>query len=444
MPHISSLARDALLTLLLILVLSGCGLQLNSGQSNTTFRIWYGTDDPVERVWSQELAHRYQRLHPNVSVSLQDLSFADMNTKLQLALSGGNPPDIAYVTPRGPGIPSYVAAGQLRDLTQVARNHGWGRLLRPGLLAQYNQPFRFYGTRPHSIVAVPTSMAAVGILYNQRLLSRLRLPIPTTLATFEHALSVAKHSRFVPIGIGNADGWLGDDWYLTLANALAPVPLLNAEQRLSPRFSFQHPALRRSATILQRWSNAGYFTPDFGGLDAQESVDQFFRGQTLFQLVSSSQNSQIRQAQQQTHLPIGLFAFPSPLGKVMPQSGYEGWVIPKQARHPVNALSFIDMLLSRTSARFLTLQGLLPAHRVQGPGVVSRQWQRDEIRALSTSRPGIYLDAAPIASLNATMEANVQLLLQGYESPTFLIRSLQDVYASRGRHGSTARIDGEF
>jgi hypothetical protein len=43
------------------------------------------------------------------------------------------------------------------------------------------------------------------------------------------------------------------------------------------------------------------------------------------------------------------------------------------------------------------------------------------------------------------MEANVQLLLQGYEAPAFLVKSLQEVYASHGKHGgSTARIDGEY
>ncbi|HLJ68796.1 MAG TPA: hypothetical protein VKX16_15685, partial [Chloroflexota bacterium] len=71
-----------------------------------------------------------------------------------------------------------------------------------------------------------------------------------------------------------------------------------------------------------------------------------------------------------------------------------------------------------------------------------QRWEREYLGALQTSTPGVYLDAAPISNMNATMEANVQLLLQGLEKATFLPKSLEEVY--RGGHGSTATIDGEF
>jgi hypothetical protein len=96
-------------------------------------------------------------------------------------------------------------------------------------------------------------------------------------------------------------------------------------------------------------------------------------------------------------------------------------------------------------------KGVLPAMPVAaGAGTVNARpsrlavWQSEYLDALGRAAPGVYIDAAPIANLNATMEANVQLLLQGYEPPSFLVRSLQDVYSTHGRKGSTARIDGEF
>ena len=71
-------------------------------------------------------------------------------------------------------------------------------------------------------------------------------------------------------------------------------------------------------------------------------------------------------------------------------------------------------------------------------------FQRAYLRALATATPGVYLDGAPVPNLNATMEANVQLLLQKVEAPAFLTRSLQTVYASEGLHASSTRTDGEF
>ena len=429
-------------------VLSGCSI--GRAAPVRTLQIWYSTDDASERGWSQELARQYERSHPGVSVNLRDLSFEDLNTKLQLALSAGTPPDLAYVTPRGPGIPAYIGAHGLRDLSGPARAGNWAAKLRPGLLASYNAPFKYFGAAPGSVVAVPTSLAAVGILYNERLLNRLHLGVPRTLKAFAAALARAKTAGYTPLGLGNADGWLGDDWYQTLVNAMVPPRSLAPEQRLSSSFSFLRPPFTAAAATVRQWADRGYFTQDFGGIDAQEGVDLFFQGKTLFQLVSSSENSQIRQDQQQTGLPVGVFSFPRASGAgVMPFSGYLGWVVPAAARNPGEAISFINSLLSPQTAATLARHGVLPAHaaRRTGSEVVSgtSSWQHQYVAALNTAQPGIYLDAAPVANLNATMEANVQLLLQGYEAPAFLVKSLQEVYASHGKHGgSTVRIDGEY
>src|SRR5256885_1977719 len=60
----------------------------------TVLRIWYGTDDPTERVWSQDLARRFAAEHPSVHVRLTDYGLDDLNAKMQLALSAGTPPDL--------------------------------------------------------------------------------------------------------------------------------------------------------------------------------------------------------------------------------------------------------------------------------------------------------------------------------------------------------------
>jgi multiple sugar transport system substrate-binding protein len=108
--HASRLSRVVAGLLGLVLCLGGCGVKNQGSGAATTLSVWYSTDDPVERAWSQQLARRFERSHPDIRIQLTDYSFEDMNTKLQLALSAGNPPDLAYVTPRGPGIPAYVGA----------------------------------------------------------------------------------------------------------------------------------------------------------------------------------------------------------------------------------------------------------------------------------------------------------------------------------------------
>lgn len=433
--------RPFVVVLTALLLLSGCG---RAAGASHQLRIWYSTDDPAERAWAGDLARRFEAGHPQVHVALTAYSFEDLNTKLQLSLAAGDPPDLAYVTPRGPGIPLYVQQHRLRDLTAVARRAGWASRLRPGVLAAYNAPFQKLGLPRGHVVAVPDALAAVGILYNARLLHRLHLRTPRTLSAFERDLAAAKRAGLTPLGIGNADGWLGDDWYLTLVNALVSPASLRPEQRLAPHFTFRRPPFVRAARILRSWARAGDLTPNFGSLDAQEGVDLFFRGHTLFQLVSSSENPQILQDERATRLPIGVFAFPHQGGgTVMPVSGYLGWVVPRAAAHPDEAIAFLNTVLSPATARFLVAHGDIPALRARGSDA-SSVWERQYLDALARAQPGIYLDAAPIANLNATMEANVELLLEGYEGPRFLPTSLQKVYTSRGKAGTAARIDGEF
>ncbi|MGH2444052.1 MAG: ABC transporter substrate-binding protein [Chloroflexota bacterium] len=429
--------------LLLTGVLAGCGA--HPAAHGSTLTVWYSTDDPVERAWSQQIAQHFQSAHPGIQVRFNVLSFEDMNTKLQLALSGGTPPDLAYVTPRGPGIPAYVGHGKLRNLSRYAQAYGWAAKLRPGLLASYNRPFSFYGARQGTVVAVPMAMAAVGLMYNVNLLHRLHLGVPTTLPQLETDLMRSKAAGYTALGMGNGDGWLGDDWYLTLVNSLVPIGQLAPEQTLQPAFSFLRPPYVHAGSILQQWANRGYFTKDFGGLDAQEGVDQFFQGHTVFQLISSSENAQILRDQRRTRIRIAVTAFPTADQRgVVPASGYLGWVVPKASASANLAAQFINSVLSGQTSKFLIRKGVLPAARSPGGGRSAPGWQRQYLHALDTAHHGVYLDAAPIANMNATMEANVQLLLQGYEAPGFLVKSLQESYATHGHSGSTARIDGEF
>lgn len=416
--------------------------------ASTSLKVWYATDDPTEAPLIQGLAAAFQSSHPGLQVQVSTYALDDMNAKLQLALSSGHAPDLIYTTPRGPGLPVYVRAGKLLDLTAAAHSNGWTAALRPGLLGSYNDSLSPTANTGGHVYAAPYALAAVGVLYNRAIFSRLRLAVPRSQAAFATDVVRTKAAGLIPIGMGNADGWVGDDWYLTLVNAITgPAPLM-PELRLDPRFSFAGPAFTAAATTLQNWADRNYFTPQFGGLDAQDSINAFFEGKTAMQLISSTENGQITALAARTRIPIGVFGFPSARpGKppTMPQSGYAGWAIPKGGHQPALAERFITQMLAGSTAQALLQHGLLPARALSNADLTSApSFQQSYLRALAASEPGVYLDGAPIPNLNATMEANVQLLLQKIEAPSFLVRSLQTVYSSRGLRASSTRTDGEF
>ena len=456
-PLFAHALRIGVLAAVLVAAVAGGAIahtRLSAGAAQTTVRIWYGSDDPTERSWAQALAQRFAAQHRSVRVQLSFYDLDDIIAKTQLALSAGDPPDLIYTTPRGPGLPAYVRTGQLRDLAAEARRYGWAGQLRPGLLAEYNRLLAVNGSSRDvgRIYAVPYVVAAVGVLYNKDIFNKLHVQVPRTLAQFEALLPRFQRAGYTPIGFGNVDGWVGDDWWLTLVNAQVNPTTLQAALRPDPSFKFTGAPFRQAGATLQQWANRGYFTRDFGGSDPQDVIADFFaRGRTAMQLISSTENSQIltaaRDKSSRVH-DVGVFAFPSARAgqpPVMAQSGYAGWAIPRAAHDVPDAVNFINYVASAQTAQLLLSHGMLPAHRIDARTArLAAPFQRDYITALNGATPGVYLDAAPIPNINATMEANIQLLLKDIETPDFLTRSLQEVYSSNGARASSTRTDGEF
>lgn len=452
LPHFLSPRIVSRLAALLLLVplFAACG----GASSDRTLHIWYGTDDPVESQWATQLAANFNRTHKNAHAELTVYNLDDFNSKMQLSLGSGNPPDLAYATPRVCAIPVYVQHHRLVNLTPFAKRYGWAGKLREGLLRDYNSPFALYATHRYNVspknvavYAVPDATAAVAMMYNPAILKKLGLTVPKSLSQLEQDVKLAKTRGYTPLGIGNADMWLGDDWYQTLANTQFSYPKLESELRVSPKFSFRQPAFKAMAAILQRWRSD--FNPTYADDDAQDGVVRFFRGRTLFQLISSSEDPQISHLEQQTHMSLSVFAFPGATSSsrpVMPQSGYQGWVIPKAGHDEQGAVSFINWMLGPSMKQFLLNHGVLPAERAS-PAQAASPWFRDFISALHSARPGVFLDSAPMPRLNATMEGNVTFLLNKppLETPSFLPRAMQTVYSSHGsKSNDVPDIDCEF
>ncbi len=431
---------------------AGAATTAETAQAAGTLRVWYGSDDPTERKWAQGLATSFGTRR-GVKVQFSFYSLDDMNQKTQLALNTPNAPDLIYTTPRGPGLPAYVRAGRLRDLSADARKHGWAGQLRSGLLDSYNRVLDANGTPARDAgktYAVPYLVAADAVLYNKTVFAKLKLAVPRTQAQFEALLPRLKKAGYTPIGFGNQDGWVGDAWYLTLVNARVNPSSLRPALQGASSFSFAGAPFRQAAATLRGWATAGYFSPSFGGLDPQESVDDFFeKGRTAMQLVSSTENSQVLAgagSDESKAKTVGVFAFPSARAgqpPVLVQDGFSGWAIPRAARNQAAALTFIDDMLSARTAGTLLAQGLLSARRVDAGGAAA-PFQHDFLAALDSATPGVYLDAAPVPGFLATMEAQLQQLLAGKTTPAALTQALQGAYASHGRTAGGTDTDGEF
>jgi len=427
--------------------------------STSTLTIWYSTDDPVETNWAPGLVSIFEKTHPKIKVEMKVYDLDDFNDKMQDALGSNTGPDLAYATPREPAIPIYIVHHELLNLTSYASKNRWASLLRPGLLDFWNAPFKVWSkkatnlsgdavraTSATQIYGVPDAMAADGVAYNTDLMNKLGISFPKTLADLESDAAKAKAAGMIPFGIGNNDLWLGDDWYIMLANEDFSVSQL--QKVLSDgSFNFNQSAFVKAGNLMSSWSKDGYLTPNFQSLDAQGGMDSFFRGNTLFQLMSSSEDAQLLEDEQETKMPITVEAFPASFTGytgLVPYSGYEGWIVPKATHNKSAAIKWINFMLSDAATQYTMKNGVLPTTNVPAADAPT-QFQKEFLNAFAGARRGIYLDAAPVPNFTANMEGNIDALLAGKESGAAVAKDLEKAYKSYGRDSNkTPDIDGEY
>jgi ABC-type glycerol-3-phosphate transport system substrate-binding protein len=428
----------------------------------TTLTIWYSTDDPVETTWAQGLVPLFEKANPSIDVNMKVYDLDDFNTKMQDALASKTGPDLAYATPRAPGIPTYVVHNELANFSSYAKTDRWGSKLRSGLLTSWNEPFQVWtahGANPGGssdslrqrsskpeVFGVPDALAVAGLAYNSRLLSQLHVDVPKTLGALKRDATLAKKAHMIPFGIGNQDLWVGDDWYQSLVNE-SYTPAQLQKSLADKNFNFNAKPFVQAGDQLSTWRSDGYFTPNFSSLDAQGGMVSFFQGHTLFQLLSSSEDGQVLQDEDSTHMPIGITAFPASLHSyhgIMLYSAYEGWVVPKTSHHISAAVKWINFMLGSAATTYLLNHGVLPA--VQTPSSAApTDFQRGFLNVLSHARHAVYFAAAPLPNFNATMEANLESLLGGSETGAKVAKQLEVTYKSSGKKANTVvDIDGEY
>ena len=134
-----------------------------------TISIWEGYTTTEAKTFSH-LVKQYEKTHPNVTVSVLYVNNTDTLTKVQTALAGGTPPDIAYIF--GSWAPNVAQMSQVVNLTKVVK--------RPGV--HWDDFFvgeRDVATVGKRVVGIPALVDNLAVVYNKTLFQQAHLAFPT-------------------------------------------------------------------------------------------------------------------------------------------------------------------------------------------------------------------------------------------------------------------------
>lgn len=165
-----------------------------SGDKQVTMDLIWWTDGNETTVM-QELIDEYEQLHPNITINLQEIAFDDLNTKLQMAIAGGEAPAMSR------GTESTISL-----LHDAMINFG-DYIDADALQEEYLESVDYLYKSGDDVVAIPTEVTANGMIYNKTAFEKAGVAVPTgpddiwTWDEFKEALQKVVDSGAVKYGM---------------------------------------------------------------------------------------------------------------------------------------------------------------------------------------------------------------------------------------------------
>ena len=386
---------------------------------------WLGTGEGQTKAAEAAMA-AYEKAHPNVTIDLTFYSYADFSNAMPAALAAGNPPDFTFGDPTAPNAPNYVKAGQLVELSDIVAERGWADRLQPGVIEFYNP---LYGDGTYG---VPLASALRGIFYNKKIMEEVGGTVPTTMDEFDALLAKVKAAGYTPLAMGNLDKYGADYYWLNLALAyLAQGDWQSFTKGTMTQQSgvpWGGDAVRQAMAKLLEWRDKGYFNEDYASINSDDPNPDFLAGKAFAVSNGANMNASLVG----TDFDIGFMNWPvvaagapnlviSDPGQIL--------MLPKDSKHPEEALDVMDFLLTPEVGKIMAEAGLIPLHKLDLATVTLPQpFITDELTAATTQTPVGWLNYMAPFEFPDRQGSELQKLLAGDTTLDEYMPFLQKTY----------------
>lgn len=161
----------------------GGGAKTSSPSSNApvTITMWHGYQDTEGREITK-LVKEYESLHPNVHIKLTYLNNDYALQKVETAIAGGQPPDIAYIY--GSWAANIAQSPKVVPLTSLVKSSSfnWNDFW-PGE--------RQAATVNGEVIGIPALVDNLALVYNKKLFQQAHIPFPTADWTWQDFTNAA-------------------------------------------------------------------------------------------------------------------------------------------------------------------------------------------------------------------------------------------------------------
>lgn len=402
-----------------------------SQMGDVTLVVWDQEVRGGQNEQIDELNAAFQDMYPNITIERDSRSFEDLQTTLQLALTGDDPPDVVQANNGRADMGAFVEAGLLSPLDDYAEAYGWDERFPESVraVASYTPDGATFGEG--SLYGLAQQGELVGIFYNKAKLTELGIDAPQTWEEFLAAVDTAKQAGELPLPFGNVDQWPAIHVYGAVMNRDVPPDAVRDLGFGRPGADWTSAENLAAAEEISGFVDAGYFTEGFNGAGYDPVWADFGNGNGVFLIAGTWLLADLTTALGDD---LGFMLPPPREGQPPVATGATSlpFAITSANENQDAAAAYIDFITSADAMRVIAEKGLLPsvdagAQPTQSPAQeeVFGAWET------VTSEDGLvpYLDWAT-PTFYDTITVALQELLGGQATPEQFLQRLQDDYAA--------------
>jgi raffinose/stachyose/melibiose transport system substrate-binding protein len=406
---------------------SACAGSSGSGPSSSgsvTLSFWTNATPGPGLTYYQNAVKAYHKLHPDVTIKIQDIQNENLDGKLQTALNSGSAPDIFFQ--RGGGkMLAMVNANEVQELHLTAADKA---NVSAAALASESLNAKVY--------AIPEDSQPEGIYYSKDLFAQAHISsTPTTIPELEADVAKLKAINVAPIAVGAKDAWPAAHWYYNFALRECSKATMD---KAATSLSFTDPCWAKAGDDLSSFLKVNPFQKGFLTTSSQQgagsSAGMLANHKAAMELMGAWDPGVIGTlTPNQKPLPdLGWFPFPAvPGGQGDPSAmmgGVDGYSL--SAHAPKQAFGFLEFLLTTPqqkaySKAFVTI----PVNKA-AQSVVTQSYSISALRAFNKAAYTMqFLDTQYGQNVGNAMNTAVVNLLAGKGTAAQIVSSTSEAAA---------------
>lgn len=315
------------------------------------FKVWhYEVGYAMGDSWADAMED-FKAMHPDVELVFEEKTFEVIMETARMVLSSKDVPDAMEINKGNATAGLYSKEGLLTDLTEVAKERGWDKILSPSVQTTCRYENGIMGSG--KLYGVTTYGEFVMVYYNKDMFEEYGVEVPTSLEEFEAVCDKFVAEGIVPLTLGAAEMWPQTHNWQELVLYEADRDLITNFQLLKGEVDFHGPAFTFGAEKFAEHVQKGYYGPNANAVSYTDANAAFFQSQVPMNLTGSWAFGMMMD--QITDFDWGIFLMPGK--KFNTGSGGNLWIVPQNAKNKDLAYDFIDLTLAKKAQTVMANAG---------------------------------------------------------------------------------------